>query len=45
MLNNTETTTLHKLRIPGCEDLCKLDDLFQIWKDVIPDNWEHECQL
>ncbi|XP_031784605.1 lysosomal acid phosphatase [Nasonia vitripennis] len=45
MLNNTETTTLYKLRIPGCEDSCKLDDLFQIWKDVIPDNWENECQL
>ena len=45
MLNNTEDSTpFHRLRIPGCEDICYLEDLFTIWKDVIPEDWEKECQ-
>ncbi|XP_058792299.1 prostatic acid phosphatase-like isoform X2 [Phymastichus coffea] len=43
MLNNTETTSLYKLRIPGCDDICLLDDLFKLWQDVLPYDWNQEC--
>ncbi|XP_011498654.1 PREDICTED: lysosomal acid phosphatase-like [Ceratosolen solmsi marchali] len=44
MLNNTETTVPYLLKIPGCEYPCLLDKLFDIWQDVLPVNWDLECQ-
>lgn len=44
MLNNTETQTPHVLNIPGCKDPCLLDRLFNVWDDVLPNDWEAECR-
>lgn len=47
MLNNTKKETIpHKLKIPGCKsDPCLLDELFDVWNDVLPDDWNKECQM
>ncbi|XP_014212470.1 lysosomal acid phosphatase-like [Copidosoma floridanum] len=46
MLNNTEQgTPPHSLKIPGCEsDPCLLDELFDVWSDVLPNDWDEECK-
>ncbi|KAJ8673716.1 hypothetical protein QAD02_004978 [Eretmocerus hayati] len=43
MLNSTEMTEPHELKIPGCDDPCKPQKLQEIWKDVIPEDWDQEC--
>ena len=45
MLNNTDQTVPHRLNIPGCGDSCLLPHLFNVWGDVLPGDWDEECQL
>lgn len=33
------------LDLPGCGTSCPLDKMFEIYKDVLPVNWEEECAL
>ncbi|GIX78809.1 ATP-dependent DNA helicase [Caerostris extrusa] len=48
-LNSTtperEPQQLHLLIIPGCTEFCPLDFVLEFTKDVIPQNWEKECQI
>lgn len=33
------------LDLPGCGTSCPLEKMFEIYKDVLPVNWEEECTL
>lgn len=33
------------LDLPGCGTSCPLDKMFEIYKEVLPVNWEEECTL
>ena len=33
------------LEIPGCGTSCPLENMFKIYNDVLPVNWEEECSL
>ncbi|XP_054011568.1 lysosomal acid phosphatase-like [Hylaeus anthracinus] len=44
-LNDTNTNTPYPMKIPNCGTPCLLGNLSDIWKDVIPDNWDDECLL
>ncbi|XP_014226772.1 lysosomal acid phosphatase-like [Trichogramma pretiosum] len=45
MLNNTDAKVPHRLRIRGCEDRCLVEDLYRVWNDTLPEDWDKECQL
>lgn len=34
-----------QLEIPGCGKLCPLPKMFEIYADVLPENWDEECRL
>lgn len=40
--NSTEPQLLD---IPNCGTHCPLETMFEVYKDVIPGNWEEECRL
>ncbi|GFT42838.1 prostatic acid phosphatase [Nephila pilipes] len=48
-LNSTtperEPQQLHLLTIPGCTEFCPLDYILEYTRDIIPQNWEKECQI
>jgi hypothetical protein len=46
-LNETETETLHQLRLPACnfEADCLTDQFFDGVSDLIVDDWTKECQI
>ncbi|XP_043277174.1 lysosomal acid phosphatase-like [Venturia canescens] len=44
-LNDTETNESHHMRLPACPERCGLQELYEIWKDVIPEDWDAECKL
>ncbi|XP_058460878.1 prostatic acid phosphatase [Malaya genurostris] len=33
------------LYIPNCGQRCPLDQMSKVYQDIIPDNWQHECQV
>lgn len=33
------------LAIPGCGERCPLEKMFEIYDDILPKDWESECQL
>ncbi|XP_035775873.1 prostatic acid phosphatase-like [Anopheles albimanus] len=33
------------LPIPGCGERCPLDEMFKIYDDILPKNWDSECEL
>lgn len=33
------------LEIPGCGTSCPLDRMYQLYKDIIPEDWATECKL
>ncbi|XP_054734328.1 prostatic acid phosphatase [Anastrepha obliqua] len=41
--NTTTEATL--LSIPKCGVACPLEQLFEIYQDILPANWEQECKL
>ncbi|XP_072755356.1 lysosomal acid phosphatase-like [Anoplolepis gracilipes] len=43
-LNNTETKIAHPLKIPNCAIPCLLQNLKQVWHEVIPNDWDAECK-
>ncbi|KAF8774860.1 Lysosomal acid phosphatase like protein [Argiope bruennichi] len=47
-LNSTtperEPQQYHVLTVPGCGEFCPLDYILEISKDMIPQNWDKECQ-
>ncbi|XP_018341697.1 PREDICTED: EH domain-containing protein 3 [Trachymyrmex septentrionalis] len=44
-LNNTEMDNAHRLEIPNCTSPCLLQNLKQVWHEVIPDDWDAECKM
>ena len=44
-LNNTETRIAHSLEIPNCTSPCLLQNLKQVWHEVIPNDWDAECKI
>ncbi|XP_076257186.1 prostatic acid phosphatase-like isoform X1 [Rhynchophorus ferrugineus] len=44
-LRNSTLIQPFKLTIPGCDEFCPLEELKQLTKDVIPDNWDEECNV
>ncbi|KAL6445222.1 hypothetical protein ACFW04_002234 [Cataglyphis niger] len=44
-LNNTETRIPHPLEIPNCTSPCLLQNLKQVWREIIPNNWDAECEI
>lgn len=44
-LNSTKSIEPHSLNIPNCEKPCLLSNLLNVWKDVIPVDWDNECIL
>ncbi|XP_012057220.1 PREDICTED: prostatic acid phosphatase [Atta cephalotes] len=44
-LNNTEMDNAHRLEIPNCASPCLLQNLKQVWHEVIPDDWDAECKM
>ncbi|XP_030747512.1 prostatic acid phosphatase-like isoform X2 [Sitophilus oryzae] len=44
-LRNSTVVPPFKLTIPGCDSFCSLDKLEELTKEVIPDNWEEECNI
>ncbi|XP_072758830.1 lysosomal acid phosphatase-like isoform X2 [Anoplolepis gracilipes] len=44
-LNNTETRIAHPLEIPNCVTPCLLQHLKQVWRKVIPNDWDAECKI
>ncbi|KAL2719342.1 putative acid phosphatase 5 isoform X2 [Vespula squamosa] len=42
-LNNTKSIKPHSLNIPNCKQPCLLSNLLNVWKDVIPTDWDNEC--
>ena len=45
LLNNTDISTPWNLNDLGCQGTCLLNDLTKIWSDVLPDDWDKECNL
>lgn len=43
MRNSTEIPPF-KLTIPGCDSFCPLAQLTDLTREVIPENWEDECE-
>lgn len=35
----------HVLVLEGCTEFCPLADFIKLTKDLMPENWEKECQL
>uniref|UniRef100_A0A182QA78 acid phosphatase n=1 Tax=Anopheles farauti TaxID=69004 RepID=A0A182QA78_9DIPT len=35
----------YQLVIPGCSERCPLDRMFEIYDNIMPHDWEAECQL
>jgi len=35
----------HHLEIPNCASPCLLQNLKQVWHEVIPDDWDAECKM
>ncbi|XP_053683836.1 prostatic acid phosphatase-like [Sabethes cyaneus] len=33
------------LKIPNCGTRCPLSRLYEVYSDILPDNWQHECQV
>ncbi|KAK0072413.1 hypothetical protein PV325_011400, partial [Microctonus aethiopoides] len=33
------------LTLPGCNVACPLEEFTRLTKDIIPDDWEKECQM
>ncbi|KAK4878733.1 hypothetical protein RN001_011239 [Aquatica leii] len=33
-----------RLKMPGCDYFCPVDEFVQLTKSVVPDNWEEECK-
>lgn len=33
------------LEIPGCGTSCPLDQMYQLYKDILPEDWTSECKL
>ncbi|XP_057663613.1 prostatic acid phosphatase-like isoform X1 [Diorhabda carinulata] len=44
-LRNSTQVPPFKLVVPGCTSFCPVPKLKQLTKNVIPDNWEEECQI
>ncbi|XP_067217330.1 lysosomal acid phosphatase isoform X1 [Linepithema humile] len=44
-LNSTETSTTHPMKIPNCASPCLLQNLKQVWRKVIPNDWDAECKM
>lgn len=44
-MNNWNESEPQVLKVPGCEELCPLAKLYELWKNVIPQNWDEECKL
>ncbi|GBM31921.1 Lysosomal acid phosphatase [Araneus ventricosus] len=48
-LNSTtperEPQQYHPLTVPGCGEFCPLDYILGLTTDMIPQNWEEECQI
>ncbi|XP_011872301.1 PREDICTED: lysosomal acid phosphatase [Vollenhovia emeryi] len=44
-LNNTRTEDAHPLKIPNCASPCLLQNLRQVWHEVIPNDWDAECKM
>lgn len=44
-LNSSRTAVAHPMQIPNCSEPCLLGNLMDVWKDVIPDNWDKECAV
>ncbi|KAK2584977.1 hypothetical protein KPH14_008508 [Odynerus spinipes] len=42
-LNSSQSNEVHPMKIPNCNAPCLLPDLLNVWKDVIPANWDEEC--
>lgn len=42
-LNNSQSSKVHPMRIPNCNEPCLLQDLLNVWKDIIPTDWDKEC--
>lgn len=43
-LRNSTEIPPFKLTIPGCDSFCPLAQLIDLTRDVIPENWEDECE-
>ena len=41
----TDTSIVKAMAIPGCEDHCTVDKLFNLRKHILPVDWELECGL
>jgi lysosomal acid phosphatase len=39
------TTEARLMTIPNCGTMCKLSDMFKLYKDVLPEDWYSECKL
>ncbi|XP_033179869.1 lysosomal acid phosphatase isoform X4 [Bombus impatiens] len=44
-LKNSTEHKLYPLNVPGCTTVCPLEQLVQILKPMIPDNWDEECKV
>lgn len=46
LYRNDSSQEPYLLQLPGCQDLCSLDDFDRLTKDVRPESkWEQECSL
>jgi prostatic aicd phosphatase len=43
-LRNSTTTAPHRLMVPGCDEFCPLSKLVELTSDVIPEDWDKECE-
>ncbi|KAL1502127.1 hypothetical protein ABEB36_007319 [Hypothenemus hampei] len=43
-LRNSTSVPPFKLNIPGCNDFCPLTKLLEVTRNVVPINWEEECE-
>ena len=41
--NSTTTDELHALKMPDCAHFCPIRRFVQLTADVIPENWDAEC--
>lgn len=44
-VNDTSTMVPYNMNIPKCGTPCLLRNLMKLWENVLPDNWDDECQL
>ncbi|XP_076657121.1 putative achaete scute target 1 [Halictus rubicundus] len=44
-LNDTDKFTTYSMEIPECGEPCLLETATNLWKNVLPDNWDDECLL